>query len=53
MCRQRDGLHIMEPFFLVEILHMETMSTEANVSFVYVMKLGISDVAEITDERRH
>jgi phenylacetate-coenzyme A ligase PaaK-like adenylate-forming protein len=30
MCRQRDGLHIMEPFFLVEILDLETMSREVN-----------------------
>ena len=28
MCQERDGLHIMEPFFLVEILDMETMSRE-------------------------
>jgi phenylacetate-CoA ligase len=30
MCRERNGLHIMEPFFLVEILEMETMSREVN-----------------------
>jgi phenylacetate-CoA ligase len=30
MCRERDGLHVMEPFFLVEILDMETMSREVN-----------------------
>ena len=28
MCRERNGLHIMEPFFMVEILDMETMSRE-------------------------
>jgi len=28
MCRERKGLHIMEPFFLVEILDMETLSRE-------------------------
>ena len=43
----------MAPFCLVEILDMETMSTEVNVGFVYVMQFGKSDVAEITDERRH
>ncbi len=26
MCREREGLHIMEPFFLVEVLDLETMS---------------------------
>ena len=30
MCRERNGLHIMEPFFLVELLDMETMSREVN-----------------------
>jgi phenylacetate-CoA ligase len=30
MCRERDGLHIMEPFFLVEILDMETLSREVD-----------------------
>jgi phenylacetate-CoA ligase len=30
MCRERDGLHIVEPFFLVEILDMETMSREVD-----------------------
>jgi phenylacetate-CoA ligase len=30
MCQERDGLHTMEPFFLVEILDMETMSREVN-----------------------
>lgn len=28
MCGERNGLHIMEPFFLVEILDMETLSKE-------------------------
>ncbi len=28
MCRQRTGLHIMEPFFLVEFLDMETLTRE-------------------------
>jgi phenylacetate-CoA ligase len=28
MCGERNGLHILEPFFLVEILDMETMSKE-------------------------
>jgi len=30
MCWERDGLHIIEPFFLVEILDMETMGREVN-----------------------
>ena len=30
MCREREGLHIMEPFFVVEILDMETMSVEVD-----------------------
>ncbi len=28
MCSERKGLHLMEPFFLVEILDMENQSTE-------------------------
>ena len=28
MCSEREGLHIMEPFFLVEILDMETQTRE-------------------------
>ncbi len=28
MCSERNGLHIMEPFFLVEFLDMETLSKE-------------------------
>jgi phenylacetate-CoA ligase len=30
MCGARDGLHIMEPYFLVEILDIETMSREVD-----------------------
>ena len=30
MCRERDGLHIIEPFFLVEVVDMETMSREVD-----------------------
>jgi len=30
MCGERQGLHIMEPFFLVEILDMETLSREVD-----------------------
>jgi phenylacetate-CoA ligase len=30
MCQERDGLHIIEPFFLVEILDLETMSREVD-----------------------
>lgn len=30
MCAQRNGLHIMEPFFLVEILDLETESREVD-----------------------
>jgi phenylacetate-CoA ligase len=30
MCQERDGLHIIEPFFLVEILDTETMSKEVD-----------------------
>jgi phenylacetate-CoA ligase len=28
MCRERDGLHILEPFFLVEVLDLETLTRE-------------------------
>jgi len=28
MCRERSGLHLMEPFFLVEILDLETQTKE-------------------------
>jgi len=30
MCSERKGLHVMEPFFLVEILDMETLSREVD-----------------------
>ena len=30
MCGERDGLHIMEPFFLVEFLDMDTLSREVD-----------------------
>ena len=30
MCGERQGLHIMEPFFLVEILDLETCTTEVS-----------------------
>jgi phenylacetate-CoA ligase len=30
MCQERDGLHVIEPFSLVEILDTETMSREVN-----------------------
>ena len=30
MCSEREGLHILEPFFLVEILDMETLSREVD-----------------------
>lgn len=30
MCRERKGLHIMEPFFLVEILDLETLTREVS-----------------------
>ncbi|MBI5248239.1 MAG: AMP-binding protein [Desulfomonile tiedjei] len=30
MCGQRSGLHIMEPFFLVEFLDLETLSREVD-----------------------
>jgi phenylacetate-CoA ligase len=28
MCKERDGLHIMEPFFLVEVLDVDDLSRE-------------------------
>jgi len=43
MCRERDGLHIIEPFFLVEILDMETMSRdvdEGELGMAVVTPLG-------------
>jgi phenylacetate-CoA ligase len=30
MCRERKGLHIMEPFFLVEFLDLETLTREVS-----------------------
>jgi phenylacetate-CoA ligase len=42
MCRERNGLHIMEPFFLVEILDMETMSREVDEG-----ELGIAVVTPL------
>jgi phenylacetate-CoA ligase len=43
MCGERQGLHIMEPFFLVEILDMETLSREVGpgeLGVVVVTPLG-------------
>ncbi|MEW6141211.1 MAG: AMP-binding protein [Thermodesulfobacteriota bacterium] len=43
MCGQRNGLHIMEPFFLVEILDMETLSRdveEGEIGVAVVTPLG-------------
>ncbi len=43
MCTERDGLHIMEPFFLVEILDLETQSREVEegeLGVVVVTPLG-------------
>lgn len=45
MCGRRRGLHIMEPFFLVEVLDMETMSREVGPG-----ELG---VAVVTPLGRH
>jgi phenylacetate-CoA ligase len=42
MCRERKGLHIMEPFFLVEILDMETLSRE-----VHEGELGVAVVTPL------
>jgi len=42
MCQERDGLHIMEPFFLVEILDMETLSRE-----VHEGELGVAVVTPL------
>jgi len=38
MCRERQGLHLMEPYFLVEILDMETLDHE-----VAPGELGVPD----------
>ena len=45
MCKVRQGLHIMEPFFLVEVLDMETLSQEVGEG-----ELG---VAVVTPLGRH
>jgi phenylacetate-CoA ligase len=45
MCLERKGLHILEPFFLVEILDMETLSREVGPG-----ELG---VAVVTPLGRH
>jgi phenylacetate-CoA ligase len=42
MCGERKGLHIMEPFFLVEILDMETLSREVDEG-----ELGIAVVTPL------
>jgi phenylacetate-CoA ligase len=42
MCEERAGLHIMEPFFLVEILDMDTMSREVDEG-----ELGIAVVTPL------
>ena len=45
MCRERKGLHIMEPFFLVEFLDLETLTREVSPG-----ELG---VAVVTPLGRH
>lgn len=42
MCSERNGLHIMEPFFLLEILDMETLSREVEAG-----ELGIAVVTPL------
>jgi len=42
MCHQRKGLHVMEPFFLVEILDIETLSKEVEEG-----ELGIAVVTPL------
>ncbi|MFC1883823.1 phenylacetate--CoA ligase family protein [Thermodesulfobacteriota bacterium] len=42
MCRERNGLHIMEPFFIVEVVDMETMSREVEEG-----ELGIAVVTPL------
>ncbi len=42
MCTERDGLHLLEPFFLVEILDMETMSREVGAG-----ELGVAVVTPL------
>ena len=45
MCEERTGLHVIEPFFLVEILDMETLSRE--------VEPGEMGVAVVTPLGRH
>jgi len=45
MCEERSGLHVIEPFFLVEILDMETLSKE--------VEPGDLGVAVVTPLGRH
>jgi phenylacetate-CoA ligase len=42
MCRERDGLHLMEPFFLVEVLDLETLSREVEAG-----ELGVAVVTPL------
>ena len=42
MCSERNGLHIMEPFFLLEILDMETLNREVETG-----ELGIAVVTPL------
>ena len=45
MCRERKGLHLMEPYFLVEVLDMDTVSRE--------VEEGELGVAVVTPLGRH
>jgi len=42
MCANRGGLHVMEPFFLVEILDLETLSREVDIG-----ELGVAVVTPL------
>jgi phenylacetate-CoA ligase len=42
MCRHREGLHIMEPFFLVEILDIDTQQSEVQAG-----ELGVAVVTPL------
>ena len=42
MCSERNGLHVMEPFFLLEILDMETLNREVEAG-----ELGIAVVTPL------
>ncbi len=42
MCSERQGLHIMEPFFLVEFLDLETLSREVDTG-----ELGVAVVTPL------